>query len=203
MYRKISEKLVNIYPCDWEKNLRMKETCICGVEVVCSTFINILIIIVLACALSKKVEVFIFFTVYGMMRVYSGGIHARNHVRCIFCYTAILLISVYVSGYLANFEMGVYVLVILVPIVTLTINYMYGGKQKEVEELEGKKYEICCRRITIFFNIILIIVCLLQAFGYNNMQLNVRKYFYIQAFAMLFQSVSLFLGKNQCIENSF
>ena len=198
MYRKISEKLVNSYPCDWESNIRMKETCICGVEIVCSTIVNLLLITILACISSKELEVFLFFMVYGSMRLYSGGIHAKNHFRCILYYSTMLFASVYAAEYLAEFKGGIYILGVLVPVIALGSNYVYGGKQKKLEETESRKYAKTCRVITAILSVHLVIVCMVQCIWWDSIALEFRSYFYIQAFAMLFQSISLFLDRKQC-----
>ena len=203
MYRRISEKLVNSYPCNWESDRRMKETCICGVEIVCSTIMNLLLIMILACVFSKEVEVFIFFMIYGSLRLYSGGIHAKNHFRCILYYSVILFASVYAAEYLRDFKSGIYILGVITPVITLGINYIYGGKQKNLEETESKKYARTCRIITVILSGYLGLMCLLQCIWWNSVPPEFRSYFYIQAFAMLFQSISLFLGRNQCKGGAF
>lgn len=201
MYRKISQKLVQAYPCDWDKNLRMKETCICSVEIACSTIMNLFIITLLACFLSKKVEVAVFFIVYGIMRLYAGGTHAASHLKCILFYVMILLISIYAAEYLAKYPNGMYLLGFLVPLISLTVNHLYGGKQKTLEEAESRKYIKYCMAITIFFNISLLIMCFFQTLHLKGKNSDISIYFYIQSFAMLFQSFSLFLGRKQCTRN--
>ena len=191
MYRKLSEKLVDAYSCNWDENERMRETCICGVEILCSTLGNILILILLACLLSKQKEILLFFIVYGVSRMYAGGIHARNHFECMLLYTLILLASIYVAACLAGKNVAMYVAGVVVPVVTLSINIRYGGKQKKLSENERLIYQKKCRVVILFFNIALIALEIWT--GFRSTGRFVEEAFWIMAFALLAQSVSLFL----------
>lgn len=191
MYRKLSEKLVDAYNCNWEDNNRMRETCICGVEIFCSTLGNILILILLACLLSKQREILLFFIVYGASRMYAGGIHARNHFECMLIYTSVLLASIYAAAGLVNQNGLMYVAGVVVPVVTILINIRYGGKQKKLTEDDRLNYQKKCRVVVVFFNAILITLEIFSSFwkawGFAG------EAFWIMGFALLAQSVSLLL----------
>ena len=199
MYRRIAERLVDYYPYDWKENLRMKETCICGVEIVCSTLINIIILIALACLLSKQGACLIFFMINGMTRLFSGGVHAKNHRSCILFYIAVLLASVYAADYLDEIRYGMYVLCMIVPVVSISVNFKYGGMQKQLEEGERRKYKKICKYFIVMYNIILYVACGIEVMSGIPMGVDVRNSLYVGCFALLTQSISLFLGRKNCI----
>lgn len=199
MYRRIAEWFVDGYHYDWEAKPRMKEACICSVETFCSTLINAIIIFSLACLLSKEIPCMIFVIVSGTTRLYSGGKHAKNHLRCILTYITLLLFSVYIADYMREMQKELYILVFLVFIFSVSINIKYGGMQRQLEHWERKKYRKICGGLVAFYNIVFIIVCVTELITGVSMGLSMRNSLYVGCFALLIQGVFLFMDRKQCI----
>lgn len=199
MYRRIAELFVDGYHYNWESNPRMKEACICSVEIVCSTMINIIIIFMMACLLSKEIPCIIFVIVNGTTRLFSGGKHAKNHSRCIMTYIGLLLLSVYIADYMGDMREEIYFLVMFVFIFSISINIKYGGMQKQLEEWERKKYRKICGVLVVFYNTVFVTACVTELIIGINMGATMRSWLYVGCFALLIQGVFLFMDRNQCI----
>lgn len=199
MYRNIAERLVDGYSFDWEGNLRMRETCVCSVEIVCSTLVNSIIVAMLACLVSKESTFLIFFLVNGTVRLFSGGMHARSYRSCSVTYCTVLLVSVYMACYLESIKYIMYILCVVVPVISISINFKYGGMQEHLEEMERKKYRKVCKCLVLLYSAILIGICAMEIISGKDMGIEVRNGLYVQCFAMLTQSVLLFLGRKACV----
>lgn len=201
MYRKIAERFVDEYNYDWAAKPRMKEACICSVEIFCSTLINAIIILSLACLLSKEIPCIIFVIVNGTTRLYSGGRHAKNYLRCILTYTALLLISVYTADYMKEMRKQLYILVFFVLVFSVSINIKYGGMQRQLENWERKKNRKICGGLVAFYNIVFIIVCITELITGISMGLSMRNFLYVGCFALLIQAALLYMDRKQCINH--
>lgn len=199
MYRNIAERLVAGYPFDWSEHSRMRETCVCGVEIVCSTLVNVIITFILLCCLSKEEACLIFFIVNGTVRIFSGGIHAKDHLNCFLTYIGILLCSAYAASYLDEIKFCLYILCIIVPVITMTINFKYGGMQSHLEIMERKKFNFYCKGFVTIYNAVLITLCMIEILSKTNLGAALRNGLYVMCFALLTQSISLFLGRKTCI----
>lgn len=201
MLRGVAEKIVEEYPCEWGENARLKEACICSVENVCALMINLVILMVISVLLSKEISCLVFFVTNGIIRMFSGGIHAPTHVKCISCYVGILLASIYMADLLEGEKAALYVMSAVVPILSIRINFKYGGMQTRLEAEENRKFSRYCKIMTLFFNGILVCAGLIEMLSGREMEKGVRNALFVIAFALITQSLSLFLARKNCYNN--
>lgn len=198
MLRCLAEKIIDDYDCDWDNDIRVKEACVCSVENIMALAINILLLTIIAILLSKEKVCFIFFLTNGFIRIFSGGIHASTHTKCISTYIIIMLISIYLAEFLQEIPIIFFVLSIMVPCFSIAVNFKYGGMQKKLEIEDNLKYSSCCKRMVLIFNSILICAGLMDLLSQNGIGISLRNIGLVESFALIVQSVSLLLARQNC-----
>ena len=198
MLRKIAEKIANNYREDWGENERIKEACICSVENTLALLINLVVLTILAILLSKEKEYFLFFLVNGILRTYSGGIHAPTHTKCTLYYFAVMLTSVYLAEQLGAMSMVLSLCSLPVSIYSFAINHRYGGMQKHLAISENKKYNKFSQVLSLFVCGFLLIVSWTDYLCGGILQNSARAMLWIICFAMLTQSTALYLAREKC-----
>lgn len=201
MLRRIAEKIVDQYPCEWGENVRLKEACICSVENVCALVINMVILVLVSVLLSKEISCLLFFVTNGSIRMFSGGVHAPTHTKCILFYMGIMIGSIYLADLLEEVKMILYVLSAVVPILSISINFKYGGMQTRLEAEENMKFSRYCKRTALFFNGILVCASVAEIISGREMGKDVRNALFVVAFALITQSLSLFFARKNCYNN--
>jgi len=201
VYRKISEIIVNNYECAWEANSRMKETCICGVEAVCSTAVNVCIIAVIAMILHIQIEAMIFFITFAALRMYAGGAHASNYRKCISIYVVVMVLSIMTAKCLVRID-RIYgdVFCIMSFVITCLINYIYAAKQKDIGNIDlSIQFR---KKVFVILGVIginMFLWCFIQQWSVFYQSNMIKELILVQAFAMLAQSIALFMNRKECI----
>lgn len=200
IYRTIAEKVIEEYDWDWEGNLRRKEACINSVEMLLANIIDVGIVLLVAMLLGLIKEAGVFFVTFAALRYYAGGVHAKNYVQCVGLYICILLSSIYCANKWVSLpDVQVYGICIAGMLVAAVVNYKYAAMQREIgmrqEEFRKKSLSILIV-MEMYFLIVGIVYPYIEDYEIQNM---VKKFILIQAFALLAQGVSLFLGRTQCV----
>lgn len=198
MIRNLAEKIVAYYPCDWTCNERIKETCICSVDNFISLIINLVVVIFFAVISSSELACLVFFLTNGMIRCYSGGIHASSHIKCLVVYLVIMFSSIFLAEVLNENANSFILLSVSVPIGCFFVNYKFGGMQKELDSEDSIKYNKRTIILTLFFGGILFLAGLIDIVLHGAIVEKYRYYLLIECFAMLVQSFSLLLEKKLC-----
>lgn len=101
-YQKISKILLSFFKIN-VANQTEEDIYLYGLEILLSNFINFSIIILLSVLFHIEKEVLCFILFFAPLRFFSGGIHAKNHIRCILLFLfflfASLLLSIPISRY--------------------------------------------------------------------------------------------------------
>lgn len=200
-YRGIAEKVVEIYDFDWQNNIKMKEACICSVEGVIANIFNVGLVLLIAAALKISQETIIFMLTFAALRIYAGGAHAKNYIKCMLAYLCVLLASVSCAKYGVSVQGGWTAAVCgFSMLAAAVINYKYAARQQCLGERTIVYRKKFCR---IFINIciFMIAVCILYPHIANDtVRETMQKIILLQAFALLAQSIALWLGRNECGE---
>lgn len=198
VYRGVAEKLVERYEHNWYNNVRLKETCICSVEMLIANSVNICVVVLVALALKIPREVLVFFATFAGLRYYAGGVHAKNYFQCITIYLSILLTSIYcVKQCIHLTDLVIYFLCIVSMILAAVMNYKYAAKQN------GRKNKIADYRRKTYY-VLSVIESVMIIFGVtfpyikNEMlQDMMKETMLIQVCALLTHSVSLYLSNRK------
>lgn len=198
MFRSLAEKIIDNYDSDWNNDIRVKEACVCSVENIMALVLNILILTIIAILLSKEKACFIFCLTNGSIRVFSGGIHASTHTKCILTYIAVMLISIYLAGVLQEIPIIFFLLSIMVPVFSIAVNFKYGGMQKNLDAEDNLKYSSYCKGMVLIFSSILICIGLIDLLSQKGVGISIRNFGLVESFALIVQSVSLLLARKNC-----
>ena len=192
IYRGAAERLVEIYDFDWKENERMKEACICSVEAMIANGLDSVIVFTFALLAGIFIEMLIFFVTFGMLRFYAGGAHAKNYVRCVLMYICVVCISIFITRRcIVAADIYTIIICLLSIIFSGIINYKYAARQKNLGK-RGGSYRRCAFAIYLFISVFIFVSCLVYIF--LNMVF-FQKIVLIQAFALVAQSIALFLDR--------
>lgn len=196
IYRSAAERLVDIYDFDWKDNERMKEACICSVEGVIANILDVAIVFMFAALTGVFWEMLIFFISFGLMRFYAGGAHAKNYVRCVTTYICVMYLSICLTRQCIMLPtvctIGICVVSILF---SGWVNGKYAAKQRSV----GSRKELFRRNALIIHRVISIFM-ILNCIGCLCVNDWVwQEVIWIQAFALVAQSVALFMDRKNCV----
>jgi accessory gene regulator protein AgrB len=198
MLRRIAEIITNNYREDWGDNERIKEACICSVENIISLILNMIILIILAIFFSKEKECLVFFLVNGILRSFSGGIHAPTHTKCILSYCIIMFTSIYLAEQLGEMSPVLSCITPIVAVYAVMVNYRYGGMQKRLELSENKKYHSISVKLSTLIGAFLIVSSWIDHLRGGLLQAGTRSLLWICCFALITQTTSLFLARDKC-----
>ncbi len=201
VYRGIAEKMVEVYDFDWENNIRMKEVCICSVEGIISNITNIILVFLTTAALRISQEALIFIATFAAMRFYAGGAHAKNYVRCVSTYLGVLLISIGCARFGATLQDNFINMICgLSLLIAAVFNYKYAARQVHLGE-RTIGYRKRAGRIFAVVCTIMILFCIFCSYiEIDIVRKGVREVVLIQAFALLAQSIALWIGRSECGE---
>ena len=197
MYREAAERIVDIYDINWEKNMRMKEACICSVENIIANAVNISLVFLITTALGILTESLIFIVTFAAIRFYSGGAHAKNYTKCLLTYLCLLLVSVSTAKLLIVIQDNkvINIICIISMVIATIINYKYAATQIFLGEYISSYRKKACG-IFIILYIFMITLCILIP---RVTDLNVRdvmqEIILIQSLSLLAQSTALLVEK--------
>lgn len=198
VYRGVAENLVELYEFDWSDSPRLKETCICSVEMVCANIVNIGIVATIALLLQIPAETFMFVVTFAAMRFYAGGVHAKNYARCIVTYICVLLISIYCAKLCVGVSESMMHLVCCgCLLIAGVVSYKYAAKENGVKDkipyYRRKTFSV----LSIVGAVLLMLFigeCLANDLIIKN---TIREFMIIQAFALITHSISLYLARKK------
>lgn len=201
VYRGIAESIVEIYDFDWQDNIRMKETCICSVEGAIANILNVSLVVLIAIILRISQEAVIFIATFAALRFYAGGAHAKNYVRCISTYLCVLLISVVCAKYSASIQdIWINVFCGFSMITASIINCKYAARQQHLEERTIAYRKKFGRIFAVICTFMLSMCILYPNIKSCSIREGIREVVLIQSFALLAQSIALWIGRSECRE---
>lgn len=146
--------------------------------------LNIALAIMVGVAMNMLLETIIFLVSYISLRVYAGGYHAKDKIRC-FCWSTILILLALIA--ITNIYLFPKICIGVLAISTIIIHKLapIEAKKKPLDKMEVIVY----RRKTITILWILILISLLLLF------LDLQIYFASVVVAIASVSIMLMLGK--------
>lgn len=200
-YRGIAEKVVKAYDFDWQDNIRMKEACICSTEGVIANILNVSLILLVTLILKISQEAIIFMMTFAALRFYAGGAHEKNYVRCVSTYLCVLFTCITCARYGASIPDGWTVIICSFSIVAaMIINRKYAARQQGLGE-RSIVYRRKFGKIFLVICVFMISICVLYPCTENyDVREGMQKVVLLQAFALLAQSIALWIGRGECRE---
>lgn len=137
-------------------------------------------------------ESVLFFITFGLIRNYSGGIHANSERKCTIITIIIIMFSVLIIkliDYFNSYQTSI--ILVILSIITLVIIPPLDNPNKKLNQMEKLKYHKKVILMTIFF---LIVFILLLICGINCMA-------YALSVGLIFAALLLILGKIVILKN--
>ncbi|MGX4601779.1 accessory gene regulator ArgB-like protein [Faecalimicrobium sp. JNUCC 81] len=97
MIKSFSNKITYFLINNKSLNSEDSEVCSYGMEVLISSFINTLMVLVIGLIFDKFIETVVFIVCYCSIRQFSGGYHASTHGKCIFTFLCMYLMTIFVA----------------------------------------------------------------------------------------------------------
>ncbi|MGL5716597.1 MAG: accessory gene regulator ArgB-like protein [Paraclostridium sp.] len=98
MIKSISNRITSFLVCNKSIENEDSEVCSYGLEILISSLINLVVVLILGVIFRKFIQTVVFVICYCSIRQYSGGYHANTHIKCIFTFLCMYLVTVFVSG---------------------------------------------------------------------------------------------------------
>ncbi len=127
-----------------------------GIEIIISSFLNILIVLICGLFFKMLFESILYFLVFAVMRCFCGGYHANTYFKCNLILFIVVLISFFLVDYLYKFDNFVIVLTII-SFVTLLVAILLFAPLEHKDKPLTKNAKITLRRKSIILYIIILI----------------------------------------------
>lgn len=140
MVAKISKRFAEIiYQVNTSKNIS-KEIYQYGLELIISTAINILILLIVSIYFGYFTEVLIFSSCFILLRISAGGFHARTHLSCLAFYFCILLIGLVSAEVIMYYDYSsVFIVIFLLMSIILIFKYAPMDSRNKPLTINEKK----------------------------------------------------------------
>ena len=149
---KILNKLINILDYEKAYSQEKKELIGYGIELILDSAVKFLVYLTIGIVIDKFYEVLFAIFVFGIVRKYVGGIHAKTGAGC-FILTGIA-IAVSISGS-QIMEDNIKTRILLFLIIN-TLYLVFAPYDEYFDQLDQKKYYIVKCKIIILINILLL-----------------------------------------------
>ena len=132
-------------------------------EILLSTLINLIVLIIIGVATAKYLETVIFIIVFMTMRGFGGGFHAKTHIGCI-CgllvfYGAFIGLAFASINILMYISIPLYVVALIITIALAPV----GCVNKDIDGEQGKKLKIKLIGVIIILSIAYLIMIIFEA----------------------------------------
>lgn len=164
MISSISYKIAKIlYENDEEKSVGL-DMYRYGLELLISSFVNILAIIGLSCILGCIMEMLLYILFFAVLRISAGGYHAPTHFKCLFIYSIISFTFVQLLRIVdqSGFSMPV---ILSACVIAFMLVYKYAPVDSENKPLSPDENRLYKKRSRQAVIVQVLVILVLAAFG--------------------------------------
>ena len=144
-----------------------KEIYTYGIKQMLFLILNILTILILGIVFNKAFEFILFMLTYIPIRIYAGGYHAKNHIRCyifliLICIIYILNIVLHINSVITTFFVIIPSIIIFVLAPIEDINKSLDNEEKIIyikRTIRNLIVIISIYFVSLYFNLIDIMLC--------------------------------------------
>ena len=144
-----------------------KEIYTYGIKQMLFLILNILTILILGIVFNKAFEFILFMLTYIPIRIYAGGYHAKNHIRCyifliLICIIYILNIALHINSVITTFFVIISSIIIFVLAPIEDINKSLDNEEKIIyikRTIRNLIVIISIYFVSLYFNLIDIMLC--------------------------------------------
>lgn len=188
MISKISKKLANYYinkkTID-ESEREIYEYCF---DILVSTFLNIVAVIILGIITLKAIEVITFLMCFMFLRRYCAGAHAKTHWGCFFSLMIIISILIFLQHF---FSMIIFYIGIVTAVLAIIVILILAPVDCKNNTIEEERRKLLKKKANLF---LLLMIVLIVALSFFNIT---RIYSFPLLYAIIIQSILLIIGRVQ------
>lgn len=112
MIKSLSNKITSLLVGDNSIDNEDSEVCSYGLEVLISSLINTVVVLLIGFTLGKFMQTVVFIVCYCSIRQFSGGYHASSHGKCIFTFLCMYIATVVIVGNIYSIHLKPVILLI-------------------------------------------------------------------------------------------
>lgn len=112
MIKSLSNKITSLLVGNDSIDNEDSEVCSYGLEVLISSLINTVIVLLIGFILGKFMQTVVFIVCYCSIRQFSGGYHASSHGKCIFTFLCMYIATVFIVGNIYSIHLKLVILLI-------------------------------------------------------------------------------------------
>lgn len=119
-----------------------------GIEIMLAAIINVVLVLIISAMFNRFVETVTFLCVFMPLRTYSGGFHAKTHVRCFFILLCCVIFEWLIIDVFMEFDLiYVGILVLLVSSIVIILLTPIEHKNKPLTKKHISHSRFVCRII--------------------------------------------------------
>lgn len=154
-----------------------------GLEMIASTIVNCLIVVVIGMIMKELLAAVLFFIMFAIIRSCSGGYHADTYLKCNSIFAICLLCVLFWVKYVGSFYSIWCHLIFITIYIMLVVKYTpVENQNKPLTPDQSKRCKLCC----IIYGIILTAISLILWFGFDSI-----KYAVLIAVTLLSVAISI------------
>ncbi len=156
MLHRLSQNITDFLISREVINEKDAEIYVYGYEMIISGIIDFLITMIIGILLGCPLNAVIFFIMFVSIRLYSGGYHANNYVKCKLIMISLLLVVLEISSIVLPLN-AVCILMLLL-VITVCFHSPIENQNKPLDDMEKRKYHWISVIFSVLWGITAIIV---------------------------------------------
>lgn len=176
-YRLMSKKLLSLLNIE-VTNQQEEDIYLYGIELLLATIINCAILAILSAILQIEKEVFFYLIFFTPLRLYGGGIHAKNHIQCIFLFISLLLVSIFAAVCICNIP-NYWIIILFITLCKISCALLQ-------HHLTPNK----CTKIALYISFIDMVILITFIIINFNFSFNMEYYLIIASMGILIQTLT-------------
>ena len=153
MISKLSNKIVNFFFCDFEDEDE-KEIYKYGVQIILSTAVNIVIVMIIGLLLNMLLESIIYLMTLAIIRSFTGGYHANTYFKCNLILSVNLIAVLIISNLLLSYQNTLLIwgsVINVIFLIVVIIKAPQDSENKQLDISEKRKFKLYSVSATLVF----------------------------------------------------
>lgn len=163
-----------------------KEVYSYGFELIISSVIGFLIIILLGIVFNKLQITLSFFFVFITTRTYTGGYHADSYLKCNLIFSSLILITLFLTYVINNYNtLDCQIIFSLVYLITIFHFGVTDNESKKIKDIEKAKF----KKRSIIIGIVWILIAVFISFYNKEITITITLTLFIVALLIVIEKI--------------
>lgn len=157
-----------------------------GYEALLASMVNFILVVTLGIIFHQGWQAILFFVVFALTRVYSGGFHAQSYLKCNLILASVYIITITLTEAIVYSKSDYTIVVFVLFYLSVILRFApVPNPKKQISEAERIKFREKILLLSAIWTIIIIILC----FFYFKVALNVAITLFVVAVLIVIQHI--------------